>query len=122
MCHRIHREEIKFSEDAYQQLNHYYWPGNVRELENVIQRAIILCIDKTILVSDLGFTTTLAIDAAQSETIDRLEYPLSLDDYFIAVIKKFQTQFNETELSKIPGISRKNSWERRLGLNIPARD
>jgi DNA-binding NtrC family response regulator len=122
MCLRIHRKEIKFSEDAYQQLNHYYWPGNVRELENVIQRAIILCIDKTILVSDLGFTTTLAIDAAQSETIDRLEYPLSLDDYFIAVIKKFQTQFNETELSKIPGISRKNSWERRLGLNIPARD
>ena len=31
----------------------YSWPGNVRELENVIERAIILCPDKTIKITDL---------------------------------------------------------------------
>ena len=32
----------------------YNWPGNVRELENVIERAMILCPDKLITVSDLS--------------------------------------------------------------------
>jgi transcriptional regulator with PAS, ATPase and Fis domain len=122
MCRRIHRKAINFSEEAYQKLNQYHWPGNVRELENVIERAVILCTDKVIQVSDLGFTTTPTIDTANSKTLGKLEHPLSLDDYFIEVVKKFQPQFNETELSKILGISRKNLWERRLRLNIPSRE
>lgn len=31
----------------------YIWPGNVRELENVIERAMVLCPDEIIRVSDL---------------------------------------------------------------------
>jgi two-component system NtrC family response regulator len=31
----------------------YRWPGNVRELENVIERAMVLCPDTIIKVSDL---------------------------------------------------------------------
>ena len=31
------------------------WPGNVRELDNLIQRALILCDDKRILLDDLIF-------------------------------------------------------------------
>jgi len=31
----------------------YNWPGNVRELENAIERAMVLCPDDTIRVSDL---------------------------------------------------------------------
>jgi len=122
MCRRVHRREIKFSDEAYQQLKYYHWPGNVRELENVIERAVILCTGKTIQVNDLGFTATPVIDNANTESFKRLDHPLSLDDYFITVVKQFQSQFNETELSKILGISRKNLWERRLRLNIPARE
>jgi len=122
MCRRIHRKAIQFSDEAYQQLNHYHWPGNVRELENVIERAVILCTDKVIHISDLGFKESLATDSTNTVKLDRLEHPLSLDDYFITVVKKFQPQFNETELSKILGISRKNLWERRFRLNIPARE
>ncbi|MFV9645427.1 MAG: sigma-54-dependent transcriptional regulator [Desulfobacterales bacterium] len=33
--------------------NDYNWPGNVRELENVIERAMIMCPDEIIMVSDL---------------------------------------------------------------------
>ncbi len=122
MCRRIHRKAIRFSEEAYQQLNHYHWPGNVRELENVIERAVILCADKVIHTSDLGFKKPLTIDSAIKGKPDPVEHPLSLDDYFIDVVKRFQPQFNETELSKMLGISRKNLWERRLRLNIPARE
>ena len=31
----------------------YNWPGNVRELENVIERAMVLCPDEIIRISDL---------------------------------------------------------------------
>jgi len=122
MCRRIHRKAIQFSDEAYQQLDDYHWPGNVRELENVIERAVILCTDKLIHISDLGFKESLTTDSTETTKLDRLDHPLSLDDYFITVVKKFQSQFNETELSKILGISRKNLWERRLRLNIPARE
>ena len=122
MCRRIHRKSIKFSEESYEKLKHYHWPGNVRELENVIERAVILCISKTIQANDLGFTLTSVIDKPNTETLNGLDHPLSLDNYFINVVKQFQPQFNETELSKILGISRKNLWERRLRLNIPARE
>jgi two-component system NtrC family response regulator len=40
--------------DAREPPERYRWPGNVRELRNVIERAAILCRDRTIHASDLG--------------------------------------------------------------------
>ena len=31
----------------------YNWPGNVRELENVLQRALVLCVDNQITAEDI---------------------------------------------------------------------
>jgi len=41
------------SNDAINELCNHSWPGNVRELENVIQRALVLCSNKTIEVNDI---------------------------------------------------------------------
>jgi two-component system response regulator FlrC len=41
------------SDDAIDELCNHSWPGNVRELENVIQRALVLCSNKTIEVNDI---------------------------------------------------------------------
>lgn len=63
----------------------YRWPGNVRELENVIERAMILCPDSVIHVSDLpkdfidnsasvnSFIEGIPEDAKLEETIDLIE-------------------------------------------------
>jgi len=40
-------------QDVERLFNDYSWPGNVRELENVIERAMIMCPDEIISVSDL---------------------------------------------------------------------
>lgn len=37
---RLEKKNITLSKGAYQALSNYNWPGNVRELENIIERAI----------------------------------------------------------------------------------
>lgn len=43
----------KISIDALQALQNYSWVGNVRELENVLERAVVLSSDDTIMARDL---------------------------------------------------------------------
>ena len=38
---------------AVETLMAYHWPGNVRELENVLQRALVLCVDNQITAEDI---------------------------------------------------------------------
>ena len=38
---------------AAEMLMAYKWPGNVRELENVLQRALVLCVDNQITAEDI---------------------------------------------------------------------
>ena len=118
MTQRTHRKNMWFSHAAYQQLNQYAWPGNVRELENAIERAVILCREHCIDVGDLALSKV-----KKSNEIPKhdKEEKLSLDEYFVSFVKQYQSEYNETELAKLLGISRKNLWERRQRLNIPAR-
>jgi transcriptional regulator with PAS, ATPase and Fis domain len=118
MSHKIHRNSIVFDDKAYAELLNYSWPGNVRELENVIERAVILCNGFRIEAEDLALSIA---DANYQRPVSELEQQLSLDDYFVSFVKKFQSRFNETELAKMLGISRKNLWEKRQRLDIPSR-
>lgn len=52
---RMHRLGLKLDASAKEKLVAYQWPGNVRELDNLMQRAIILCIGQEITASDLLF-------------------------------------------------------------------
>lgn len=42
-----------FSEEALHALEVYPWPGNIRELQNVVERAVLLGKEETIVVGDL---------------------------------------------------------------------
>jgi len=48
-----HKTIRGISEKALNALKAYHWPGNIRELENIIERAIILDIDKVVDTDDL---------------------------------------------------------------------
>ena len=50
---------------AAEMLMAYKWPGNVRELENVLQRALVLCVDNQITAEDIMVDG--CVDAQMSE-------------------------------------------------------
>ncbi|MEE8364176.1 MAG: sigma-54 dependent transcriptional regulator [Gammaproteobacteria bacterium] len=118
MSNRIHRKSMTFSAQAYEELVNYSWPGNVRELENIIERAVILCQGHCIESEDLALGM---VASGRGETLTELEQRFSLDEYFVSFVEKFQPEFNETQLAKMLGISRKNLWEKRQRLEIPSR-
>jgi len=118
MAQRTHSKSMAFSEDAYQQMLYYPWPGNVRELENVIERAVILNRGVEIEAEHLALNT---LETDHQLPLYELENRLSLDEYFVSFVKKYQPQYNETELARMLGISRKNLWEKRQRLEIPSR-
>ena len=118
MAQRTHRSGVTFDDDAYAQLNRYPWPGNVRELENVIERAVILKHSGSIGAEDLALNN---VETDHQLPLYELENRLSLDEYFVSFVKKYQPRYNETELARMLGISRKNLWEKRQRLDIPSR-
>ncbi|MCP4470171.1 MAG: sigma-54-dependent Fis family transcriptional regulator [Gammaproteobacteria bacterium] len=118
MAQRTHSKSMTFSEDAYEQMQYYPWPGNVRELENVVERAVVLNRGIDIEAEHLALNT---LETDHQLPLYELENRLSLDEYFVSFVKKYQPQYNETELARMLGISRKNLWERRQRLDIPAR-
>jgi len=115
---RTHRDNMKFCDEARRHLQDYPWPGNVRELENVIERAVILQPGTTIEIEHLALNSQ---GTDQQLPLYELENRLSLDEYFISFVMKYQPQYNETELARMLGISRKNLWEKRQRLDIPSR-
>ena len=83
---------IKFiPDDTMNQLKSYDWPGNIRELENLIERAVILSTNETLLIP--GFESTaqqtkqhiknkdLSLDAAQRnhilQVLEQCEWKIS---------------------------------------------
>jgi two-component system response regulator AtoC len=51
---KLDKPECHIEPDALQALQAYHFPGNIRELENIIERALILCDNEKITLTDLG--------------------------------------------------------------------
>lgn len=53
MITKYGRDEITFDSKVLEQIEKHAWNGNIREMENRIERAVILCENNRITVSDL---------------------------------------------------------------------
>lgn len=86
----------KMSADVEEMLLKHRWPGNVRELRNVIQRAIIMCDDNTLLVEDLGLDCN---ERQLLPSVDQIDL-----DYLLQAIE--ENKHNMSAAARDLGISR----------------
>jgi len=100
------------SEEAMKILLNYSWPGNVRELENIIQRAITLSREETILPEDLPNSL---IQRAEEKIFEKaIEEKFSLDRLEKEYIKRIliETGGNKSKAAEILGLDRKTLYRK----------
>jgi two-component system, NtrC family, response regulator PilR len=113
------------AEDAMLALRRYDFPGNVRELENILERALALCSDNTILVGDLYLTQGASKEKAPALDGALGTRGLPLHDFLDqvereAITKALEaTRFNKTAAAKLLGITFRSLRYRldRLGID-----
>jgi DNA-binding NtrC family response regulator len=67
MIEKYERNPIVFEDKALKKIEEHAWNGNIREMENKIERAIILCENNCISVSDLDLDEIIPYKESQDD-------------------------------------------------------
>ncbi|KAF1019343.1 MAG: Transcriptional regulatory protein ZraR [Pseudomonas sp.] len=119
-CAFLQREEVSWSSAALDHLSSYAFPGNVRELKGLVERALLLCEGKELLVEHFA----LRVDAiprgtslSLRERLDQVERSLMLD-----CLRK--NDGNQTNAARELGLPRRTFLYRlgRLNINVGSAD
>ena len=100
------------SQDCLKLLTNYLWPGNVRELENIIQRAITLTQNETILPEDLPPSM---LQEADENLLDKgLKEKFTIDQLEKEYIRKVLIEVggNKSKAAEILGLDRKTLYRK----------
>lgn len=140
--HSRNNRPYTLSPTAQQMLLNYSYPGNFRELENILERAVALCVGHTVQIDDLQIqdvrhkpvrteTAERAADTLPSETAaapsrvlpfdpDTMQIQDYLDQIERDIIEQTlkQTEGNRTQAAKRLGISFRSMRYRMERLNI----
>lgn len=98
------------SREALDKLQGYSFPGNVRELQNILERAVTLCEDKTIHAEDLQLASPSAKVSAPSDAAPQ-PGQVPLEEYIGNVERDMivkaleETRYNKTAAAKKLGIT-----------------
>jgi DNA-binding NtrC family response regulator len=106
----FHKNVQKISKGVEDFLRNYNWPGNVRELKNVIERAMILVEEDTLLMEHLPIEI-LGQASKQGGVIEGIRIPpegISMEKVEEALVKQAlkMTNGNQTKAAKLLDISR----------------
>jgi DNA-binding NtrC family response regulator len=106
------RDEVTFNEKALEQIEKHAWNGNIREMENRIERAVILCENNHITVSDLDLEQITTYEENQDDT--------QLSAVEKTAIEKilFKNNNNISKTAEELGLSRASLYRRLEKYNI----
>ncbi|MDP4027527.1 MAG: sigma-54 dependent transcriptional regulator [Gallionella sp.] len=112
--------EVCFSEKALHALQGYSFPGNVRELENIIERALALCMDGVIDEQDLLLVPVEHCQADNAALGSKYPLPKYLDHVEKQALLEAleQTNFNRTAAAKLLGLTFRTMRYRMERLDI----
>ena len=99
--------------DAQELLRVQDWPGNVRELENCIERAVLLCPDKSIEAHHLPPTLQKKDASEKSATGGTLDTAVSALEYEMIVAELKGCDGNMAAAARKLGLT-----ERQMGLRV----
>ncbi|MDB6010162.1 MAG: sigma-54-dependent Fis family transcriptional regulator [Gammaproteobacteria bacterium] len=111
---RSNTEAPQLAADAVEMLQDYPFPGNVRELENVLERALTLCVDGMITAEHIKLRGSARTSVAETQTqaaVAPAEGGGALGDKLEdmerdAIIKALEkTRYNKTAAAKLLGMS-----------------
>ena len=115
--HSMHKDISAISRDALALLENYTFPGNVRELENIIERAVVVCRDATIKVSDLPpDLVDLELYSYKRPDSSLLNLDELEQDYIRHILKV--TGGVRTRAAAILGIDRASLWRKIRKYNL----
>jgi len=110
------KKYIGASSDTIKALMSYDWPGNIRELRNVIERAMILCENKTITIN--GLPSQIRGNSSQVEFSRNLKTAVnSYEKAFITQSLK-ENNWNKEETAKILEINPSTLYRKIAELGI----
>jgi two-component system, NtrC family, response regulator PilR len=112
LAKRMKSERPELSPEALRLLKSYHYPGNVRELENMLERALTLCVGGKITAEDIRIRQTPSVaPAAPASTVVAADERGDLDARFEhierdAIVRALeQARYNKTAAAKALGIS-----------------
>lgn len=102
---KYERPEIVFEEEALLQIGKHSWNGNIREMENRIERAVILCENNQITISDLDLDVVSVFEANDDLQLSEIEK---------SMIEKVlhKNNFNISKSAEELGLSRASLYRR----------
>ncbi|QKJ64988.1 sigma-54 dependent transcriptional regulator [Flavobacterium sp. M31R6] len=112
MMTKYGRDEITLDEKSLDQIEKHAWNGNIREMENRIERAVILCENNRITVSDL--------DLEQITTYEENQDDIQLSAVEKSAIEKILSKNNNniSKTAKELGLTRASLYRRLEKYNI----
>ncbi len=102
--------------EALARLEAHEWPGNIRELSNVLERAVVLCRERTVTPEDLQMIDPLA-EARQG---DLLPADLSSAERHLILDALKAEHFNRTRAAARLGISIRTLRNKLKMYGVPA--
>jgi DNA-binding NtrC family response regulator len=106
----------RFSQEAMEIVITYDWPGNVRELSNVVERAIIVSIDREeVLANDLteGMLNPVSRvkESKEPQASGRVLSLVEMESEYIQTVLN-SVGGNKSRAARLLGISRKNLYDK----------